>query len=75
MGTKSPQVSKIIYFFGNVAFKINAINPAGIKPVVSNSFNLIPKSGIWATNSGKAYKPIPKDIEIEIWYLILLLIL
>ena len=26
------------YFFGNVAFKINANNPAGINPVVSNSF-------------------------------------
>ncbi|SVC73295.1 uncharacterized protein METZ01_LOCUS326149, partial [marine metagenome] len=23
------------YFFGNVAFKVNAINPAGINPVVS----------------------------------------
>ena len=34
------------YFFGSVAFKINANNPAGIKPVVNNYFNLIPKSGI-----------------------------
>ena len=34
------------YFFGRVAFKINANNPAGIKPVVNSSFNLIPKSGI-----------------------------
>ena len=54
---------------------MNANKPAGIKPVVSNNLNFIPKSGMWATNSGKAYKPIPKDIEIEIWYLILLLIL
>ena len=44
--TKSPQVSKSYYFFGNVAFKINAKNPAGIKPVVSNSLNFIPKSGM-----------------------------
>ena len=61
MGTRSPQVYQIIYFFGNIAFKINASIPAGIKPVVNNSFNLIPKSGMWATNSGKAYNPIPKD--------------
>ncbi len=45
MGTKSPQVSKIIYFFESAAFKINANMPAGIKPVVSNSLNFIPKSG------------------------------
>ena len=44
MGTKSPQILSVNYFFflGNVAFKINANNPAGIKPVVSNSPNLIP---------------------------------
>jgi hypothetical protein len=46
VGTLSPQVSKIIYFFESVAFKINASMPAGIKPVVSNSFKLIPKSGM-----------------------------
>ena len=40
---------------------MNANNPAGIKPVVNNNFNLIPKSGICATNSGKAYNPIPKE--------------
>ena len=57
----SPHKFKIIYFFGNVALRINANNPAGIKPVVSNSPNLIPKSGTCATNSGKAYNPIPKD--------------
>jgi hypothetical protein len=34
------------YFFGSVAFKIKAKNPAGINPVVSNNLNLIPKSGI-----------------------------
>ena len=34
------------YFFGSVAFKVNAKSPAGISPVVSSSFNLIPKSGI-----------------------------
>jgi len=45
-GTLSPQVSNSYYFFGNVAFKINAKNPAGIKPVVSNSLNFIPKSGM-----------------------------
>jgi len=43
------------YFFGDVAFKMNANNPAGISPVVSSSFNLIPKTGMWATNSGKAF--------------------
>ena len=63
VGTLSPQVSKSYYFFGNVAFKINAKNPAGIKPVVSNSLNFIPKSGMWATNSGKAFNPIPKDSD------------
>ena len=36
----------ICYFFGRVAFKIKAKNPAGINPVVSNSLNLIPKSGM-----------------------------
>jgi len=46
VGTLSPQVSKIIYFFESVAFKINANIPAGINPVVSNSFKLIPKSGM-----------------------------
>ena len=46
-----------------MAFKINASNPAGINPVVNRSFNLIPKSGMWATNSGKAYKPIPKESD------------
>ena len=45
-GALSPQVSKIIYFFESVAFKINASIPAGINPVVSNSFKLMPKSGI-----------------------------
>ena len=51
------------YFFGRVAFKINANSPAGIKPVVNNSLSLIPKSGMWATNSGNAYKPIPKESD------------
>ena len=37
------------YFFGSVAFKINAKKPAGINPVVNNSLNLIPKSGMCAT--------------------------
>tara|TARA_B100001079_G_scaffold91961_1_gene78844 strand:+ start:268 stop:408 length:141 start_codon:yes stop_codon:yes gene_type:complete len=46
VGTKSPQVFIKIYFFESVAFKINANIPAGINPVVSNSFKLIPKSGI-----------------------------
>ena len=45
-GEKSPQVSKIIYFFGNDAFKANANKPAGIKPVVSSNLNFIPKSGM-----------------------------
>ena len=45
-GDFSPQVSKIIYFFGNDAFKANANKPAGIKPVVSNNLNFIPKSGM-----------------------------
>ena len=36
---------KEIYFFGNVAFKTNANNPAGIKPVVNSNPNLIPRSG------------------------------
>ena len=31
---------------------MNANNPAGINPVVSNNFNLIPKSGMCATNCG-----------------------
>ena len=31
------------YFFGSVAFKINAKKPAGINPVVSNNLNLIPE--------------------------------
>tara|TARA_B100001540_G_scaffold285712_1_gene278979 strand:+ start:280 stop:417 length:138 start_codon:yes stop_codon:yes gene_type:complete len=35
----SPHKFKIIYFFGKVAFKINANNPAGINPVVSNNPN------------------------------------
>ena len=53
---------KIIYFLlGNVAFNINANSPAGIKPVVNNNPNLIPRSGTWATNSGNAYNPIPKE--------------
>ena len=56
-----PTSFKIIYFLGNVAFRINANSPAGIKPVVSNNPNLIPKSGTCATNSGNAYSPIPKD--------------
>ena len=34
------------YFVGSTAFKIKANNPAGIKPVVNNNFNLIPKSGM-----------------------------
>ena len=58
-----PTSIKIIYFFGNDAFKINANKPAGIKPVVSNNLNFIPKSGMWATNSGKAFNPIPKDSD------------
>ena len=61
-----PHAIKLIlkyYFFGNVAFKMNANNPAGISPVVNNNFNLIPKSGMWATNSGKAYNPIPKESD------------
>jgi hypothetical protein len=45
-GDFSPQISKIIYFFGNDAFKINANKPAGINPVVSNNLNFIPKSGM-----------------------------
>ena len=53
----------IYYFFGSVAFNVKANNPAGINPVVNNSFNLIPKSGMCATNSGKAYKPIPKESD------------
>ena len=44
-GDFSPQVSNIIYFFGNDAFKANANKPAGIKPVVNNNLNFIPKSG------------------------------
>ena len=65
VGKISPQVLKIIYFLllGKVAFNINANSPAGIKPVVSNSPNLIPKSGTWATNSGNAYNPIPKESD------------
>ena len=51
------------YFFGNVAFKVNAINPAGINPVVSNNFNLIPKSGMCATNCGSKDRPIPKESD------------
>ena len=65
MGKISPQVSKIIYFLplGKVAFNINANSPAGIKPVVNNNPNLIPRSGTWATNSGNAYKPIPNESD------------
>ena len=37
------------YFFGSVAFKINAKKPAGINPVVNNNLNLIPKPGMCAT--------------------------
>ena len=51
------------YFLGKVAFKINANIPAGIRPVVSNSFNLIPKSGICATNCGNNDIPIPKESD------------
>ena len=51
------------YFFGNVAFKVNAITPAGINPVVSNNFNLIPKSGMCATNCGSKDIPIPKESD------------
>ena len=51
------------YFFGRVAFKMNANNPAGIKPVVNNNFNLIPKSGMCATNCGSKDKPIPKESD------------
>ena len=52
------------YFFGNVAFKVNANNPAGIKPVVNNNFNLIPKSGMCATNCGSMEKmPFVRSIE------------
>ena len=48
-----------------MALRINANNPAGIKPVVSNNPNLIPKSGTCATNSGNAYNPIPKDKDLR----------
>ena len=41
-----PTSFKIIYFFGNAAFKANASKTAGIKPVVSNNLNSIPKSGM-----------------------------
>ena len=51
------------YFFGSVAFKINAKKPAGINPVVSNSLNLIPKSGMCATTCGNRDKPIPNDSD------------
>ena len=37
---------KLNYFFGKIAFKVNANNPAGINPVVNNNLNLIPKSGM-----------------------------
>ena len=49
------------YFFGSVAFKVNAKNPAGINPVVSNNLNLIPKSAMCATNCGSKDIPIPKE--------------
>ena len=48
---------------GSVAFKVNAITPAGINPVVSNNFNLIPKSGICATNCGNNDIPIPNESD------------
>ena len=44
-GLDVPTSSKLIYFFENVALSINANIPAGINPVVNNSFKLIPKSG------------------------------
>ena len=58
-----PKINCKNYFFGSVAFKINASSPAGINPVVNNNFNLIPKSGMWATNWGKEYSPIPKESD------------
>ena len=51
------------YFFGNVAFRVNAKIPAGISPVVNNNFNLIPKSGMCATNCGNKDRPIPKESD------------
>ena len=60
-----PTSIKSFYFFGNIAFKTNANNPAGIKPVVNKSLSFIPKSGMWATNSGNAFKPIPKEREYK----------
>ncbi len=39
-------IDKKYYSFGRIALRINARIPAGIRPVVSNSCNLIPKSGI-----------------------------
>ena len=63
MGTKSPQVSELVYLFESVAFKINASIPAGINPVVNNNFKLIPKSGMWATNWGSKDIPIPKESD------------
>ena len=39
MGTKSPQVSELVYLFESVAFKINASIPAGINPVVNNNLD------------------------------------
>jgi len=42
VGTESPQIFKdYLFFLGNVAFNMNANNPAGIKPVVSSNPNLI----------------------------------
>ena len=51
----------IDYFLGIKAFRMNANNPAGIRPVVKSSFKLIPKSGIFFTKSGNSDIPIPKD--------------
>ena len=51
------------YFLCSVAFKMNANSPAGISPVVNNSFNLIPKSGMCATNCGSKDRPIPKESD------------
>ena len=33
------KISFEYYFFGSVAFKVNANNPAGINPVVNNNLN------------------------------------
>lgn len=51
------------YFFDITALRINASIPAGISPVVNNSFKLIPKSGMCLTNCGNNDIPIPKESD------------